>query len=93
MTDRILSSLVAGVLAVAIAFGAAQAYAGRAALARDECDDCEAIQWNWCAPSVGLCTECCEFCGYPLGGFCHSTKEVEAQGCECIEDDAAARAK
>jgi hypothetical protein len=86
MKERFRNLLVGAGLAVALMLGATEAFAGRGALNGD-CEVCNAIQYNWCAPSLGgepWCDACCVACDW-TGGNCHSMAETEAQGCECFD--------
>jgi hypothetical protein len=87
MLGRIRELLVAAFVVAGLVLGASEGYAARSTFMGDLCEDCNELNWNWCAPSVGgqvTCDACCDACNSgDLGGTCVNSEETEFQGCHC----------
>jgi hypothetical protein len=86
MLGRIRELLMPAVVVVGLVLGASEGYAARSSILGDPCEDCNELNWNWCAPSVGgqqTCDFCCAACGVSETGTCVNSEETEFQGCHC----------
>jgi hypothetical protein len=86
MLGRIRELLMAAFVVAGLVLGASEGYAARATILGTPCEDCNNLNWNWCAPSVGgeeTCDFCCAACEVAPTGTCISFEETEFQGCRC----------